>query len=152
MSKHNYWRSYGRILSFKNEYPVRRFVDGIKKDKQLIYDNSPWLHGSNGTYVTNEPPFWCLVYSVYKPGPGEQRTWKYEMDLDDYMRKSFLPSRGWSRVSPKRLNSIHDKILGKKLELMSTEYLDEGEIGKVFVPYGFESWEQYFDEVLKDVV
>ena len=152
MKQHNYWRSYGRIIAFKKELPILRRVDGIKKDKQLAYDNSPWLHGCNGTYIVNEPMFWRLVYYVYKPGPSELKGRRYELDIDDYMRKHLLPSRKWQRVSPQRLKVIHNKILGKKLELMSTEYLDEGEIGREFVPRGYDSWGEYFDEVLKDIV
>jgi hypothetical protein len=147
----NYWRSFGRILSFKKELPILRVVSGIKKDEQSAYDKSPWLHGSNGTYVTNEPMFWHLVYIVYKPGPSELTGWRYELDLDDYMHNHFLPSRKWQRVSPQRLKAIHDKILGKKLELMSTEYVEKGEIAREFVPRGYDSWEEYLDEVLKDI-
>ena len=151
MRNKNFWRSYGRIVSFQRDLPTLRVIQGVKKDSQAAHDQDPFLHGSNGTYVINEPTFWHLVYVIYNPGPGENRTFTYEADMTNYMVKHFLPERKWYRVSPQRLAAIHEKILNKKLQFMATEYVEEGLFGRDFIPCGYDTWEAFFDDVLKDV-
>ena len=60
------WYSKAKILQIKYEDPILRMTSGVKKDNQGSYDNSPYLHGSNGTYVENSSKFFNLNFLVYR--------------------------------------------------------------------------------------
>lgn len=64
--KRKIWNSPARLIDIHQE-SEKAFVQGIKKDEQSLYDNSPYLFGSNGTYVGPEEKYYVLKFIVLRP-------------------------------------------------------------------------------------
>ena len=64
--KRKVWKSHALLVDIHQE-SVRDFIQGVKKDRQPFYDNTPYLYGSNGTYVGPEEKYFVLTYKVLRP-------------------------------------------------------------------------------------
>lgn len=146
------WYSKAKILEIKYEYPILRTTSGVKKDKQDSYDNSPYLHGSNGTYVENSSKFFNLDFLVYSIDPchTELPPSVFERDIDEYIRGILMPRLGWQKMTSPRLSLLNDKIKEVKLKVITWD-MEEAPIHRNYVPFDFNnSWEAFLDDVFRE--
>lgn len=145
------WYSKAKILEVKYEYPILRMISGVKKDKQDFYDNSPFLHGSNGTYVENSSKFFNLHFIVYSIDPihTELKPSVFEQDINDYMRYKLMPHYNWERMTTGRLEFLNNKLRDIKLKVITFD-MEEAPIYRNYVPYDYNNrWEDFLDDTFQ---
>lgn len=145
------WNSKAKILELKYEYPIQRMISGVKKDKQDFYDNSPFLHGSNGTYVENSNKFFNLYFIVYKIDPIhiELKPSVFTQDINDYIRYKLMPLYGWKKMTEERLESLNNKLKDIKLRVITFD-MEEAPIYRNYVPYDYNNrWEDFLDDTFQ---
>ena len=96
------WKSPARIIDIHQE-SEKGFVQGIKKDEQSSYDNSPYLFGSNGTYVGPEEKYYVLKFKVLRPGQELFQPINGYINVEKLIREYYLPKMQRERMSPKLL-------------------------------------------------
>ena len=141
------WKTKGLILSLQKIMPI---VHGYhaKKDQQHLYDNSPFLHGSNGTYVENANPYWCLVIKVKRPSYECPEPLKLNIDIHEYVTEVLMPKLGWERITQDRQNMLTEHLKGVTLDLI-TKDTDKPALYRDFLPVGYKSWGDYLDTIIK---
>lgn len=147
------WYSKAKILQIKYEDPILRMTSGVKKDNQGSYDNSPYLHGSNGTYVENSSKFFNLNFLVYNIDPchTELAPSVFEQDINEYIRGILMPRLSWQKMTPVRLSLLNDKIKEVKLKVITWD-MEEAPIYRNYVPFDYNnSWENFLDDVFHDL-
>lgn len=147
------WYSKAKILEIKYEYPILRMTSRIQKNKQDFYDNSPYLHGSNGTYVENSSKFFNLKFLVYNIDPchTELAPSVFERNIDEYIRGILMPRLGWQNMTQGRLSLLNDKIKEVKLKVITWD-MEEYPIYRIYVPFDYNnSWETFFDNIYQDL-
>ncbi|MBP5505836.1 MAG: hypothetical protein J6X89_07025 [Bacteroidales bacterium] len=140
------WKSKGRIISLSKKLPIARTAHA-KKDKQPLYDHSPYMHGSNGTYVENINEYWCLEYTIYSPSPEVRYPISTGRSVHDYITQSLMPRLGWINMSQKRRDMLNALLAGTKLELETSD-TTEAALARDFHPVGFKSWDEYLDSII----
>lgn len=141
------WYSKCKILGIRKETPILRITSGIKKDRQEYYDNSPFLHGSNGTYAFHTPDFWAISYRVYKIAPDIEGADLFTTDIHDYIAGSLMPRMKWSRISANRLDWLNGKIAGMKIKVITFD-MDKAPIYREYIPFGYKNWDEFLDAYL----
>ena len=147
------WYSKAKILEIKYEYPILRMTTGVKKDRQDSYDNSPYLHGSNGTYVENSNKFFNLNFLVYNIDPchTELAPSVFEQDVNEYRREILMPRLDWQKMTLTRLSLLNDKIKEVKLKVITWD-MEEVPIYRNYVPFDYNnSWENFLNDVFQDL-
>lgn len=140
------WKTKGLILSLQKIMPI---VHGyhVKKDQQHIYDNSPFLHGSNGTYVENANLYWCLVIKVKRPSYECPEPLKLNIDIHEYVTEVLMPKLGWERMTQDRQNMLEERLKGVSLDII-TKDTDKPALYRDFLPVGFKNWGDYLETIL----
>lgn len=140
------WKTKGLILSLQKIMPIVNSYHA-KKEHQYIYDNSPFLHGSNGTYVENANPYWNLVIKVRRPSYECPEPLKLNIDIHEYLTEVLMPKLGWERMTQERLNVLIERLKGVKLDLI-TKDTDKPALYRNFLPSGFKCWGDYLDTII----
>lgn len=140
------WRTKGRKLSLTKEMPIVR-VYHAKKDNQYGWDNSPFFHGSNGTYAENTNPFWSLNIKIIRPSYEVPEPLRTNIDVHDYITKTLMPKLGWERITQNRLDWLNEILEGLVVELETSD-INEAALYRTFLPIGFKSWGDYLDSVI----
>lgn len=140
------WKTKGLILSLQKIMPLVHSYHA-KKDQQHIYDNSPFLHGSNGTYVENASPYWNLVIKVRRPSYECPEPLKLNIDIHEYVTEVLMPKLGWERMTQERQNMLIGRLKGVKLDII-TKDTDKPALYRDFLPLGFKSWGEYLDTII----
>ena len=144
--KYKTWKTKGRILSLRKELPVAH-VYHAKKREQLSWDHAPGVHGSNGTYVENVNPFWCLTIKIKRPSFEAPEPIPGYIDIHDYVTKSLMPKLEWGRITQDRLDRLNEILKGVEMELVTSD-TTEAALYRNFLPIGFKSWDEYLDSIL----
>ena len=84
------WKTKGKILSIKKEMPIIHIYHS-KKNLQDNWNNSPFVHGSNGTYAENANPSWILRIEIFSPSNDDPEPLQIPIDIHDYITKSLMP-------------------------------------------------------------
>lgn len=144
--KYQSWKTKGRIISITKEMPVV-YVYHAKKDRQSVWDNSPYFHGSNGTYVENANPYWSLNIKIKRPSYEVPDPIRTNIDIHEYVTKSLMIKLGWERITQNRLNWLNEIISGTEMELETTD-TDEAALYRTFTPIGFKTWDDYLNSII----
>ena len=144
------WRTKGRILSLTKEMPIVR-VYHAKKDNQYGWDNSPFFHGSNGSYAENTNPFWSLNIKIKRPSYEVPEPLRTNIDVHEYITTSLMPKLGWGRITQNRLDWLNETLSGKEMELETSD-VNEAALYRTFLPIGFKSWGDYLDNVIESKI
>lgn len=140
------WKTKGKILSIKKEMPIIHIFHA-KKSLQDNWNNSPFVHGSNGTYAENANPSWILRIIIYHPSYDDPDPLKIPINIHDYITKSLMPQKGWGRVTKERLEWLNKTLHGKRLELETAD-TSKASLYRSFLPKGFKNWDTYLDSIL----
>lgn len=151
MSKNQMWLTKARIVRLHKVYPSGTLIQGIPMDQQSYYDFNPRYVGGCGTYRLLTGTTWEMLYCVYSPGPGYREHLTYRLDVHQYITEVLQPRLGWKHISPQRLERIEKLLVGKKVTLTSNKWLSYGEIGDDFIPDGYNTWNEYFEEIFCDL-
>lgn len=114
------WKTKGRILSLTKEMPVANIYHA-KKGEQPSYESSPFVHGSNGTYVENVQSYWSLNIKIKRPSLEVSQPLKTNIDIHDYITQSLMPRLEWGRITEQRLKRLNEILAGKDMELVTTD-------------------------------
>lgn len=133
------WSSDSKILGVYKEMPIQRMTTGISKDRQFLYDDSCGIHGSNGTYVENVNPFWCINFRVYKIAPDIDEVKVFSADIHEYITQILMPKEEWKLINKSRLNIINEKVKGIKLKVITYD-VDEAPAYRTYIPWGYSNW------------
>jgi len=147
--KRKNWKSPARIIDIHQE-SEKGFVQGIKKDEQSSYDNSPYLFGSNGTYVGPEEKYYVLKFKVLRPGQELFQPINGYINVEKLIREYYLPKMQRERMSPKLLEEINQRITNLKLDVVTRDFDKYGavSINATYNPIGFDSWDDYLKSIL----
>ena len=147
--KRKNWKSPARIIDIHQE-SEKGFVQGIKKDEQSSYDNSPYLFGSNGTYVGPEEKYYVLKFKVLRPRQELFQPINEYMNVEKLIREYYLPKMQRERMSSKLLEEINQRITNLKLDVVTRDFDKYGavSINATYVPIGFNSWEDYLRTII----
>lgn len=148
-TRHKSWKTKGRIISLTKKMPLARLVHA-KKEQQEAWNNSPSFHGSNGTYVENVNPFWCLNIKIKRPSYEVPQPIEIPKDVHDYITQSLMPRLGWGRITQERLNRINTVLSGIETELVTFD-TDKAALYREFLPISFNSWNDFLNDKLKDI-
>ena len=107
--KRKSWNSPARLIDIHQE-SEKAFVQGIKKDEQSLYDNSPYLFGSNGTYVGPEEKYYVLKFKVLRPRQELFQPINEYINVEKLIREYYLPKMQRERMSSKLLEEINQRI------------------------------------------
>ena len=143
------WKSPARLIDIHQE-SEKGFVQGIKKDEQPLYDNSPYLFGSNGTYVSAEEKYYVLKFKVLRPGQELFQPINEYINVEKLIREYYFPKMQRERMSSKLLDEINQRIANLKLDVITHDFDEYGavSINATYVPIGFNSWEGYLKTIL----
>lgn len=143
------WKSPARLIDIHQE-SEKGFVQEIKKDEQSSYDNSPYLFGSNGTYVGPEEKYYVLKFKVLRPSQERFQTINEYINVEKFIREYYLPKMQRERMSSKLLEEINQRIANLKLDVVTQDFDEYGavSINATYVPIGFNSWEGYLRKIL----
>ena len=144
------WKSPARLIDIHQE-SEKEFVQGIKKDEQSLYDNSPYLFGSNGTYVGSEEKYYVLKFTVLRPGQELfQPINEYNINVEKLIREYYLPKMQRERMSSKLLEEINQRITNLKLDVVTRDFDEYGAVSiyATYKPIGFDSWDDYLKSIL----
>ena len=147
--KRKNWKSPARLIDIHQE-SEKGFVQGIKKDEQPLYDNSPYLFGSNGTYVSPEEKYYVLKFKVLRPRQELFQSINEYINVEKFIREYYLPKIQRERMSSKLLEEINQRIANLKLDVVTQDFDEYGavSINATYVPIGFNSWEGYLRKIL----
>ena len=143
------WKSPARLIDIHQE-SEKGFVQGIKKDEQPLYDNSPYLFGSNGTYVGPEEKYYVLKFKVLRPGQELFQPINEYINVEKLIREYYLPKMQRERMSSKLLEEINQRITNLKLDVVTRDFDKYGavSINATYNPIGFDSWDDYLKSIL----
>ena len=143
------WKSPAIIADIHQE-SEKGFIQGIKKDEQSLYDNSPYLFGSNGTYVTPEEKYYVLKFKVLRPREELFQSINGYINVEKFIRDYYLPKIQRERMSSKLLEEINQRIANLKLDVITHDFDEYGavSINATYVPIGFNSWEDYLRTII----
>ena len=143
------WKSPARIIDIHQE-SEKGFVQGIKKDEQSSYDNSPYLFGSNGTYVGPEEKYYVLKFKVLRPRQELFQPINEYINVEKLIREYYLPKMQRERMSSKLLEEINQRITNLKLDVVTRDFDKYGavSINATYNPIGFDSWDDYLKSIL----
>lgn len=147
--KRKVWKSHALLVDIHQE-AVRDFIQGIKKDRQPFYDNTPYLYGSNGTYVGPEVRYYVLKYKVLRPRQELFNSEFRYVYIEKFIREYFLPKIKRERMSANLLEEINQRLSKTKLDVFTREFDEYGvvSINATYAPIGFNSWEDYLKTIL----
>ena len=140
------WKTKGRIMSLTKEMPIAHMYHA-KKGEQPSYENSPFVHGSNGTYVENVQPYWSLNIKIKRPSLEVAQPIKTSIDIHDYITQSLMPRLEWGRITQQRLDWLNEILSGTDMELVTTD-TTEAALYRNFLPVGFKTWGEYLDSII----
>ena len=140
------WKTKGRIMSLTKEMPIAHMFHA-KTGEQPSYENSPYVHGSNGTYVENVQPYWSLNIKIKRPSLEVAQPLKTNIDIHDYITKSLMPRLEWGRITEQRLEILNEILAGTDMELVTTD-TTEAALYRNFLPVGFKTWGEYLDSII----
>ena len=143
------WKSPARLIDIHQE-SEKGFVQGIKKDEQSLYDNSPYLFGSNGTYVGPEEKYYVLKFKVLRPRQELFQPINGYINVEKLIREYYLPKMQRERMSSKLLEEINQRITNLKLDVVTRDFDTYGavSINATYKPIGFDSWDDYLKSIL----
>jgi hypothetical protein len=143
------WKSPARLIDIHQE-SEKGFVQGIKKDEQSSYDNSPYLFGSNGTYVGPEEKYYVLKFKVLRPRQELFQPINEYINVEKLIREYYLPKMQRERMSSKLLEEINQRITNLKLDVVTRDFDKYGavSINATYNPIGFDSWDDYLKSIL----
>lgn len=144
--KHQSWKSKGRIWYISKEEPLRHMYHA-KKGGQDFWNNSPFVHGSNGTYVENVNPTWTLAFKVNRPSYEVTESINYSVDIHDFITQTLMPKLGWERMTQSRLDRLNEILSGLAVELETAD-TDKAALYRDFLPVGFTNWDEYLEQTL----
>ena len=147
--KRKNWKSPARLIGIHQE-SEKGFVQGIKKDEQSLYDNSPYLFGSNGTYVGPEEKYYVLKFKVLRPGQELFQPINEYINVEKLIREYYLPKMQRERMSSKLLEEINQRITNLKLDVVTRDFDKYGAVSiyATYKPIGFDSWDDYLKSIL----
>lgn len=140
------WKTSGRILSLSKEMP-RVMVYHAKKNYQPYMDNDPSVHGSNGTYVENDNPYWILRLRIMRPSYEHPKSIVSKLDVHEYITLSLMPALGWGRITQERLDLLNRAISKVEMPLI-THDTEKGIDSRDFIPIGFNGWPDYLNSII----
>ena len=143
---YNVWKTKGRIVSVTKELPLLH-VYHAKKSELETWDNSPYCHGSNGTYVENANLYWSLNLKVMRPSYEVPQPTICNIDIHNYITQSLMPKLRWARITQERLNRLNEILTGVKMELETSD-TDKAAVYRNFKPVGFSGWNDYLDSII----
>lgn len=143
------WKSPARLIDIHQE-SEKEFVQGIKKDEQSSYDSSPYLFGSNGTYVGHEEKYYVLKFKVLRPRQELFQPINEYINVEKLIREYYLPKMQRERMSSKLLEEINQRITNLKLDVVTRDFDKYGavSINATYKPIGFDSWDDYLKSIL----
>ncbi len=146
IKQYKVWKTIGKVISIKKEMPIVHMYHAKKSGQELL-DNSPFVHGSNGTYVENANAYWCLIIKVKRPSYEVVSPLVYSIDIHEYITQRLMQKLEWERLSQDRLTKLNDILSGTKIEL---ETYDTGKAAlyREFKPVGFNGWNDYLDSII----
>ena len=146
--KRKSWKSPARLIDIHQE-SEKGFVQGIKKNEQSLYDNSPYLFGSNGTYVGPEEKYYVLKFKVLRPRQELFQPINGYINVEKLIREYYLPKMQRERMSSKLLEEINERLSNTKLDVVTQDVDESGEasVYAKYLPQGFDSWEDYLKTV-----
>ena len=144
--KYKTWKTKGRILSISKETPVAHIYHA-KKGEQPSWDHAPGVHGSNGTYVENVNPYWCLTVKIKRPSYEVAEPIRVYVDIHDYITQSLMPELEWGRITHDRLDRLNEILKGAEMELETSD-TSEAALFRNFLPIGFTTWNEYLDSII----
>ena len=118
-----------------------------KKGEQPNYESSPFVHGSNGTYVENVQPYWSLNIKIKRPSFEVAQPVKTNIDIHDYITQSLMPRLEWGRITGQRLERLNEILAGTDMDLVTTD-TTEAALYRDFFPVGFKNWGEYLDSII----
>ena len=147
--KRKNWNSPARLIDIHQE-SEKEFVQGIKKDEQSSYDNSPYLFGSNGTYVGPEEKYYVLKFKVLRPRQELFQPINEYINVEKLIREYYLPKMQRERMSSKLLDEISQRITNLKLDVVTRDFDKYGavSINATYNPIGFDSWDDYLKSII----
>lgn len=140
------WKTNGQILSLSKELPIAHIYHA-KKGEQVNYERSPFVHGSNGTYVENVQPYWSLNIKIDKPSLEMAQPLKTNIDIHDYITQSLMPRLKWGRITGQRLERLKEILAGIEMKLVTAD-TTKAALYRNFLPVGFKNWDDYLDSII----
>lgn len=142
------WKTDATLCKISKEMPIQRMYQGISQQKQASYDNSPFLHGSDGTYVENVNPFWELKFKVKRLAYEVDSPQILTLDIHDYITKVLMPKLEWGKITENRLEQINNLIKDKTLKVVTFD-MEEAPLYRKFVPEDYNNnWNAVMDDIL----
>jgi hypothetical protein len=146
------WKTDAKIIKISKEMPIQRMIQGISKQEQSSYNNSPFLHGSNGTYIENTNSFWCLTFKVKRLAYEVDKPEYLTLNIHNYITSKLMPKLGWEKITANRLAKINDMIKNKPLKVVTYD-MDEPPIYREFIPEDSKSnWDSVLNELLSQLI
>ena len=140
------WKSKARITRFHKTQGIVRVYQSIPQSQQYSYDNSPFIHGSNGSYAENAPYVWVIDILIHRMSYEiDEESWN-AIDIHDYITTQLMPKLGWQRITQSRLDWIKSVIEGQNVDVITYE-MDKPPIYRDFVPEKYKSWIEYLDNL-----
>ena len=149
--KFDSWKTDAKIIKISKEMPIQRMIQGVSKQEQSSYDNSPFLHGSNGTYKENTNPIWCLTFKVKRLAYEVDKPEYLTLNIHNYITSILLPKLGWEKITVNRLEKVNDMIKNKPLKVVTYD-MDQDPIYREFIPDDSKSnWDSVLNELLSQI-
>lgn len=147
--KRKVWKSTALLVDIHQE-SEKGLIQGIKKAEQPFYDNTPYLYGSNGTYVGPEEKYFVLKYKVLRPRQESFYSENRYTYIEKFIREQYLPKIQRERMSANLLEIINKKLSGIKMNVVTRDFDQYGavSINATYLPLGFESWEEFLKTII----
>jgi len=145
------WKTDAKIIKISKEMPIQSMTQGVSKQEQSSYDNSPFLHGSNGTYIENTNPIWCLTFKVKRLAYEVDKPEYLTLNIHNYITSILMPKLGWEKITVNRLEKVNDMIKNKPLKVVTYD-MDQDPIYREFIPDDSKSnWDSVLNELLSQI-
>lgn len=144
------WKTVAKIKGISKQQGIVRCVQGISKANQEFYDNSPYLHGSNGSYAVHTPYEWVLEFRIQRLCYEVDESHPDGVNIHSYVTTKLMQQLGWERITSNRLEWLNSILANKKIEIVTYE-MDKPPIYRKFGPVEFNhSWSDYIDSRVKE--
>lgn len=143
------WKSPARMVGI-SLVSEREKIQKIKKKQQPLYDNTPGLYGSNGTYVTAEERYYVLEYKIFRPKQERYYPLTIIEEIDNFLKSYYLPKLQRQKMSASLLEEINRKLSTINFDVVTRDFDEKGAVSNnaVYLPNGFESWFNFLKSIL----
>ena len=132
------------------ESSTLRFPDGTMKVRRKSWKSPARIKGifqksRYGVESDFEEKFYVLRIMILRPSQEDYEPFIYDIDIENFIRKDFLPKLQREKMSPKLRDEINKKLAKQKVDVITHDFDKDGAVSvdATYLPIDFKSWEEF---------